>query len=91
MCSEMVAVLWANELSGATVHLEHLWCNYIKEEKLSLFCAFPKSGFTQDPHVSLLHILDLVQPVASRQKKAGAEVYCQTENAETGNYGERKV
>lgn len=73
--AEMVAVLWAKGLSGATVHLEHLWNNYIREEKLSLFCAYPKSGFTQDPHLSLQNICACQAMVASGKKKPAAEVY----------------
>jgi hypothetical protein len=46
---EMVALLWEQGLSGATVQLEHLWNNLAEREDFCLFCAYPKSGFTQDP------------------------------------------
>lgn len=45
---EMVAVLWAQGLSGATVHLENLWNRVCETEAFCLFCAYPKSGFVQD-------------------------------------------
>src|SRR5688500_19228341 len=45
---EMVAVLWANGHNGATVRLEHLWHAFCQSEAFSLFCAYPKTGFTQD-------------------------------------------
>jgi hypothetical protein len=53
---EMVAVLWSRGLSGATVRLEHLWSRYCEQEEFSLFCAYPKSGFTNDPITSINEI-----------------------------------
>ena len=50
---EMVAVLWSEGYSGATVHLEHLWSRYCESEQFSLYCAYPKSGFTEDAKISL--------------------------------------
>lgn len=53
---EMVAVLWSEGYSGATVHLEHLWSRYCESEQFSLYCAYPKSGFTEDAKTSLDNI-----------------------------------
>ena len=53
---EMVAILWAQGLNGATVHLEHLWNKFCEEHKFSLFCAYPKTGFTQNINESILNI-----------------------------------
>lgn len=53
---EMVALLWAKGHVGATVHLEHLWTQYCEAEAFSLFCAYPKSGFTDDANESLTEI-----------------------------------
>ena len=53
---EMVALLWAQGFCGATVRLEYLWQNLCREEAFSLLCAYPKSGFTGDPTVSLQNI-----------------------------------
>ena len=53
---EMVAILWAQGNSGATVNLEHLWNKFCAKQSFSLFCAYPKSGFTQDINESLLNI-----------------------------------
>jgi hypothetical protein len=53
---EMVALLWAQGHSGATVHLEHLWNKFIEKESFCLFCAYPKSGFTDDITHSMQHI-----------------------------------
>ena len=50
---EMVAVLWARSDHAATVRLEHLWHNLCRTEAFSLFCAYPKSGFTADAAASM--------------------------------------
>jgi hypothetical protein len=52
----MVAVLWAEGKSGATVRLEHLWHNLCRESKLSLFCAYPRAGFTRDAENAIREI-----------------------------------
>ena len=44
---EMVAVLWSQGHNGATVRLEHLWHKFCQTEAFSLFCAYPRSGFTR--------------------------------------------
>lgn len=53
---EMVAVLWASGRSGATLQLERLWQQFCEKENLSIFCAYPRSGFTQDMEASLQEI-----------------------------------
>ena len=53
---EMVAVLWAQGHNGATIRLEHLWHEVCAREAFSLFCAYPRSGFTQDAEVSIKEI-----------------------------------
>lgn len=53
---ELVAVLWARGCSGATVRLEHLWHKLCHEESFSLFCAYPRVGFTQDAEASIRDI-----------------------------------
>ncbi len=55
---EMVALLWAQGNNGATVRLEHLWHRLCDEQSFSLFCAYPKSGFTQDASASIKEICD---------------------------------
>jgi DcmR-like sensory protein len=53
---EMVALLWNRGQREATFALEYLWTEFCKSEKFSLFCAYPKSGFTQDAAESIKHI-----------------------------------
>jgi hypothetical protein len=53
---EMVALLWAQGHSGATVRLEHLWHALCQSEAFSLLCAYPRTGFTQDASASLRDI-----------------------------------
>lgn len=43
---EMVALLWARGNEGAAVRLEFLWTQLCNAEKFSLFCAYPRVGFT---------------------------------------------
>jgi hypothetical protein len=56
---EMVAVLWEKGLSGATVHLEKLWCALHENDSFALYCAYPKSGFTQEPCESINKICNM--------------------------------
>jgi hypothetical protein len=53
---EMVAILWSQGHSGATVQLEHLWNRFCEDKSLCLFCAYPKSGFTEDASTSMSNI-----------------------------------
>ena len=53
---EMVAMLWGQGHNGATVRLEHLWHELCRKEAFSLFCAYPRSGFTQDAEASIQEI-----------------------------------
>lgn len=53
---EMVALLWARGNTGATVQLEHLWHRLCQEFTFSLFCAYPKTGFTRDASASIKEI-----------------------------------
>ena len=50
---EMVALLWERGLKGATVQLEYLWNKFAEKEAFSLFCAYPRSAFSDDLHNSL--------------------------------------
>ena len=62
---EMVAVLWAQGNNGATVRLEHLWHRLCREQSFSLFCAYPRSGFTRDASASIKEICDTHSRVVS--------------------------
>ena len=55
---EMVAIMWQQGFHGATVGLEHLWHRLCQKEGFSLFCAYPKSGFTDDARISVKNICD---------------------------------
>jgi hypothetical protein len=56
---EMVAILWAQGHSAATVRLEHLWNKLCRERAFSLFCAYPKVGFTENASESIAHVCSL--------------------------------
>jgi hypothetical protein len=53
---EMVALLWAQGNIAATVRLEFLWQKLCQAEGFSLFCAYPKAGFTRDLSDSITEI-----------------------------------
>ena len=53
---EMVAVLWARGQNSATIRLEHLWHKLCRNEAFSLFCAYPKCGFTKNARQSIKEI-----------------------------------
>jgi hypothetical protein len=53
---EMVVLLWRQGHATATVRLEWLWNKVCEEEALSLFCAYPETGFTQDIESSINEI-----------------------------------
>jgi hypothetical protein len=53
---EMVALLWERENGSATIQLEQLWNKFCAVETISLFCAYPKSGFTRDAGATVMHI-----------------------------------
>jgi hypothetical protein len=55
---EIVALLWNRGLNGATVRLEYLWQSLCQREQFSLFCAYPKSGFTVDAEDSMRTICE---------------------------------
>jgi hypothetical protein len=73
---ELVALLWAAGHNGATVRLEHVWNQFCKEETFSLFCAYPRSGFTKDADVSIQEICSahsrVVSAVSPRRTNAPA-------------------
>ncbi|HEY3873993.1 MAG TPA: MEDS domain-containing protein [Candidatus Kapabacteria bacterium] len=53
---EMVALLWAQGFSAATVRLEYLWHQLYKPESISLLCSYPRTGFTSTPQDSIEEI-----------------------------------
>jgi len=55
---EMVALLWGRGDSGATIRLEHLWNTLCLAQGFTLFCAYPRSGFTQDASASIREICE---------------------------------
>lgn len=59
---ELVALLWARGDVAATIRLEFLWHQLCQSQAFSLFCAYPKSGFTEDP----LKSLDVIRATHSR-------------------------
>jgi DcmR-like sensory protein len=89
---EMVAILWAQGNYGATVHLEHLWNRFCAQKSFCLFCAYPKSGFTDDINTSIMHICGTHSKMISGSEKQLTEVYYRdTEKVPEGEDLEKKI
>lgn len=50
---EMVAILWEQGDLASTIQLESLWNDFCARVGLCLFCAYPRSGFTDANHDSM--------------------------------------
>ena len=72
---EMVAILWEEDNNGATVHLEHLWNKFCQQDAFCLFCAYPKSAFTEDINNSMDHICNAHSKMIGGSQKQLAEVF----------------
>ena len=68
---EMVALLWADGHRAGTVRLERLWNTLCHEKGLSLFCAYPLTGSTQDAMESLAEIRALHSHVIATGEQHG--------------------
>ena len=64
---EMVALLWAKGNRDATLRLEQLWHGLCQRESFSLFCAYPRSGFTKQASESVADICALHSKVIPDQ------------------------
>lgn len=72
---EMVALLWQQGHNGATVKLEHLWNRLHSKERFSLYCAYPKNGFTQNASDSLDTICKAHSKIIDGQSRPSTEIY----------------
>lgn len=72
---EMVAILWGQGHMGATIQLEHLWNKFCETEIFCLFCAYPKSGFTQSAEESIRHICSSHSKVIAGDVQSMTEVF----------------
>ncbi|MEX2232885.1 MAG: MEDS domain-containing protein [Cyclobacteriaceae bacterium] len=72
---EMVALLWSQGYSGATVHLEHLWTRFCQLEQFRLFCAYPKVGFTENAVASIIKICGCHNKIIASSNDGSAELF----------------
>jgi hypothetical protein len=75
---EMVSILWQQGLNAATVQLENLWNELHKNVQFTLFCAYPKAGFTQDINTSIDIICSSHTKIIEGSPKPSTEVYYKT-------------
>lgn len=72
---EMVALLWQQGHNGATVKLEHLWNRLHGKDQFSIYCAYPKNGFTQNASDSLDTICKAHSKIIDGQSRPSTEIY----------------
>lgn len=72
---EMVAVLWEQGHNGATVQLENLWNQLHSKKHFTLYCAYPKSGFTQNATESIDTICKTHSKIIEGQTQPSTEIY----------------
>lgn len=75
---ELVALLWANGHTGATVHLEILWHRLHSKNNFCLYCAYPQSGFTQNANASIDKIRQTHTKVIDGNARPSTEIYYKT-------------
>jgi hypothetical protein len=71
---EMVAILWGQGKSGATVMLEYLWNTFSEKEEFSLFCAYPQSGFAQDTQSAIKNICSTHTQMVTGCERSNTEI-----------------
>ena len=71
---EMVALLWAQGKTGATVMLEHLWNTFSEKEQFPLLCAYPESGFAQDTQSAVRNICSTHSKMVTGWEKSKTEI-----------------
>jgi hypothetical protein len=53
---EMVALQWKSGNTAAALELERLWNNFLKSERMTLFCAYPRMDFSSDSDHLMMHV-----------------------------------
>jgi hypothetical protein len=71
---EMVALLWEQGNTAATIQLEELWNNFCATQKFCLFCAYPKNGFSHEDGTSLTHICKAHSKIIGSNAKFPSEI-----------------
>jgi hypothetical protein len=79
---EMVALLWARGETAATVHLEILWNRFCETQAFCLFCAYPRTGFTQDVNSSAHTICCAHAKMISGEHKSSTKIFYKSSPAQ---------
>lgn len=72
---EMVAILWERNLYAATIQLEKLWNQLHSRSEFTLFCAYPRIGFTQSATESIDTICKQHAKVIDGYARPTTEIY----------------
>lgn len=71
---EMVAILWEQGNSEATIQLEHIWNDFFNKESFSLFCAYPKAIFDEESANNLSNICQAHSKIITNSGEARFDV-----------------
>jgi hypothetical protein len=72
---ETVAVLWQQGAREAAIRLEDLWNSLHSQDKFTLFCAYPKAGFTSDSTAGIRKVCCSHSKVIDGAPRPSTEVY----------------
>ena len=72
---EMVAILWERGLYSATIQLEKLWNELHSMSGFTLFCAYPRIGFTQSAGESIETICKEHAKIIDGRARPATEIY----------------
>ena len=72
---ELVAVLWEKGHCGVTVQMENLWHRLYHKLQFTLYCAYPKTGFTQSAKNSIDIICKTHSKIIDGQARPSTEIY----------------
>ncbi|HET6994406.1 MAG TPA: MEDS domain-containing protein [Chitinophagaceae bacterium] len=72
---EMVAVLWKQGAQEAAMKLEEFWNGLHSQDKFTLFCAYPKAGFTSDTTGEIKTVCCAHSKVIDGAPRPSTEVY----------------
>ena len=75
---EMVAILWEKGNCGGTVQLENLWNQLHSKDQFTLFCAYPRNGFTQSANDSIDIICNQHARVIDGHARPSTDIYYKT-------------
>ena len=72
---EMVALLWHRGYHGGTIQLENLWNKLHQKNEFTLFCAYPRSGFTGNSSEAINTVCNCHSKMINGKQKQMTEIF----------------